>query len=191
MEITSRDTMGEMDVNLFPEDRLPVRDFGIRARRALTELRIIDGYYEEEEDLLAAGPNSLKAFPGDADYMVGFEYCSVYDFENADLVPGMPALEPRCPHCDADIDETYYSTLDESGLYELPRGRADFMKIQFICPVCERDIRLPELESNSGLLLLKQHIDFHQVVDYIKPAWVDRIARRMGCRLAIRSYGYT
>ena len=106
--------MGSLSTYLVPatQHRSPSA-YHDAVKRALLKLKIIrPDLYADHPNWYSAGPNSIKPFEhedigSDFGDDLGFEYCIIHGSQ-VELVPLDPAVEPRCPNCDANVSDEFF-----------------------------------------------------------------------------------
>ena len=107
--------MGSTTVYLLPEGRsVEPKAYGARVKAALLKMGVIGKErYDDEPNWYVAGPNSNAPFKEVDPDDIGFEYCIIMASTNVAVVPQDPAVEPRCPHCGADVSALYNDLVNE------------------------------------------------------------------------------
>ena len=189
--------MSEISVFIFPEDKTATLEFfSEKVEDALTELKVTEGIYENEEDWLAPGENSAAPFVDKSNNLegddIGFEYCVVYAAPEKYLIPDVPGAFPRCPHCDADVEEEYYTLFGDEDEFdeENQNDLLDFAQMKLNCPSCGKESELDSLKDKTGIFLRSQYLNFEECCGEISEAWVKELSDKLGLKLTSRTYYY-
>lgn len=157
--------MAETTVYLVPErDLAPGQARRDDVVRYLESRGVLEGFYDEEEGWLGAGPRSSSLFPGADD--PAFEYAIVYEQPRAHFVPDSHSAGygATCASCGADLDESLYDLLTDGD--EEPRDAA---ALTLKCPNCAHSTPLSALNARVDTAVTRFYVNFC-VVDGVAPS---------------------
>jgi hypothetical protein len=177
--------MSQRNLYFVPEQDFPIGKFKSLAEEILTQLRIIDGFYSEEDGMLASGENASSLFKGDSS---SFEYAEVRDSENLRLIPeGVgPDVAVSCGNCGASVGENFYEAVVDFYEKEGDKKRVDDMSlIKIICGSCQKQQYITDLNLPVERLLHKQYIQFVEIESDIDLSKLEEIEHRLGCKLKV------
>ena len=165
-----------MKFYFIPLRKFPVGQFKSKVKEILENMRIIDGYYDEENELLGAGEKS------------SFEYASIHDTPNDKLVPeaSTSGYGATCSKCNSDMDHELYDKINDYYDFESDSGEERDMKsIQLICPECTTTSTLNEVVFTQPVLLTNQYFQFVDIDDEIDPKVIRGMESALDCDLKV------
>lgn len=173
--------MSTTNTYLIPDKAYKVGQFQKQVKKVLTQLEIIDGYYDQEDGLLAAGENGE---------LIGstFEYCSIHDTKYKRLLPEATTsgYGSTCSSCKSDMDAVFYEALNDFYDEEDEQEQeADMLTLQVKCPTCQYINLLSELTFTTETLIANQFFQFVDLDEELNQNTVKEIEQRLGCSLRI------
>ena len=186
--------MSSTTVYLLPEgSSVEPKAYGARVKAALLKMGVIGKErYDDEPNWYVAGPNSNAPFKEVDPHDIGFEYCIVMASPNVAVVPQDPAVEPRCPHCGADVSALYNDLVNDIETAYTGRKKSQkYLEARLACPRCDRASALPELRDEIGIFLSGTWVNFEETQSELRDEWLATFNDQTGWRHRALTYGYT
>ncbi len=177
--------MSETNIFLVPIDEPggPRRDLKARVLSYLTEVGIIDGFYDEDLGWYAAGAKSGQLFGGTA-AQPAFEYAIIYDRQQAHFVPDSHTggFGARCTTCEAGLDEAVYQMLEDQGEDE---DAVDMAHASIRCS-CGAELPLVSLRTEIDTAVSRFYLNFCHVDSLaVDPTILSKLAALVGAPLRL------
>lgn len=168
--------MSPTSAYFIPVIKFPVGQFKTQTKKVLEELAIIDGYYDEENELYAAYKR------------IAFEYASIHDTGQDKLIPeaSTEGYGATCNNCAADIDEQLYDTINDYYDFESDTGEEKDMKTLLLtCPECNTTIALGDVKFSQPALFANQFFQLVAVNEKIEPGLIKELQSELGCEIKV------
>jgi hypothetical protein len=168
--------MSTISAYFIPTRKYPVGQFRSEVKRILEKLKIIDGYYSEEDETYAHG------------HSISFEYASIHDTDKNKLVPeaSSSGYGATCLQCNADIDEEFYDTINDYYDYEGESGKEkDMTRLTVKCNNCNKSMRLQDIKFTQPVILTNHFFQFVDIDDEIPPYILKNIEQSLGTELTV------
>ena len=174
---------------LIPQKPFIIGQFEKRMKSCLEEDMIINGFYDPEEGLLAAGQKSHALFSGEDDQAnPAFEYAEIRDADIKRLIPeGIgPDFVGHCIKCGDLINDPLSDSLNELYEKEYDTGqRTDMSSLEFICETCNHLNKLGDIQFKGDTILISQYVQFVDINDSFDPVKIEWYENRLDCKLRI------
>lgn len=168
--------MSTNSIYFIPVKAFPVGQFATNAKKVLESLEIIDGYYDEDDDLYASGES------------IGFEYASIHDTDKNKLIPesSSTGYGATCPTCKADVDDDLYDTINDYYDYEAETGKEkDMSSLTLTCSHCKASATLGSIDFPDGVRLSNQFFQWVNVEDKLEETSLESIEEALGTKLIL------
>jgi hypothetical protein len=135
------------------------REFALQIERELTDLGVIDGYYDERLGWFAAGEHSQLFFSSSYGE-VAFEYAIIYGSEPYRMVPDTGIHGFTCPQCNQRIDDVVCETVSDFYDAEENGPPQDMRLIEIQCSNCRSVDRLEVIPCSQETAWTNAYINF-------------------------------
>ena len=168
--------MSTISAYFIPIKKFPVGQFREKAKSSLEKLKLIDGYYDEEDETYTHGQ------------AIVFEYASIHDTDKNKLVPeaSSSGYGATCIQCNAEIDEELYDTINNYYDYEGESGKEkDMTRLTLTCNNCSKSMTLQDVKFLQPAMLTNHFFQFVDIGDEISSDILKNIEQSLGTELTV------
>lgn len=168
--------MSTISAYFIPTKKYHVGQFKTDVKKALETLKLIDGYYDEEDNTYAHGN------------MIMFEYASIHDTDKKKLVPeaSSSGYGSTCTQCSTDINDEFYDTINNHYDYEEESGEEkDMTELSVKCNNCGKSMKLQEIKFIQTVVLTNHFFQFVDIVGEISQDTLKNIEESLGTELTV------
>lgn len=168
--------MATTSIYFIPQTKFPTGQFKITVEKALEELNLIEGYYDEDDESFAPGQ------------LLSFEYASIRDTDNDRLIPeaSSEGYGAVCTHCSADIDDEFYDALNDFYDFEVEHMvEKDMKSVIVTCEKCKKVSKITEIQFKQPATISNQYFQFVDLNDEVNTDLIQKMEAKLGSPLTI------